>query len=113
MASSRIGASVGGVEDVLEQVEERRLGPVDVVDQRDHRAVGGEASRNLRAAQYSSCSGKRRVLRPTALASRVGHVGVADRGQQLGARRLGVSSSRMSAASRTMPTSGQKVMPSP
>ena len=34
-----------------EQVEERRLGPVDVVEQRDQRAVGGRPSRNLRAAQ--------------------------------------------------------------
>ena len=44
--------ALGRVEHVLEQVEEGRLGPVDVVDQRDQRAVARPASsRNLRAAQ--------------------------------------------------------------
>ena len=57
--------AAGASTHVLQQVEERRLGPVDVVDQRDDRAVGGQRSRGTcappsraRAAGRSPCSAR-------------------------------------------------------
>ena len=106
---------VGGrVEDVMEQIEERRLGPVDVVDDEDERATLRErAPADARAPQKISGSGNWVWLRPTIDATRATTRGSATRLRSLFRAASGRSSSWISAAPRTTSTSGQNVMPSP
>ena len=109
--------AVDGSDEVLDQVEQRRLGPVDVVDdERPAAARRRGVSSSFRTPQNSSSTGN-------------GSVGQADRGceprvdvrvlagasarELRRARRRGASSSTMPAASRTISASGQNVMPSP
>ena len=54
MQSSRIGASRREVGDVLDQVEERLLAPVHVVEDADERPLAATASSSLRNAQAIS-----------------------------------------------------------
>jgi hypothetical protein len=73
-----------GVENVLEHVQERMLGPVDVVDQGDHRAGRGQALEELAGAPVQF--GQREAGRAQAdrAGQAVGDVGVDDRRQDAG-----------------------------
>ena len=109
----------GHVEEVLEQVEERRLGVVDVVDDDDDRPVRRERLEELAHAPEHLGDGVRSAAdRPIDRRQ-----AVEDLARALDARRAasracrrassGVSSGAISAALRAISTTGQKVMPSP
>jgi hypothetical protein len=50
--------------DVLDQVEERRLSPVDVIDHRQHRLLGGEALQQAADRPKRLLDGSFRVRQP-------------------------------------------------
>ena len=99
VASSRIGASLRGRQHVLEQIEERRLGPVDVVDQRHHRRAAPPGSRAPCARPSRSRAADRSTaLRPMAAATRSTTSRSPRNASSLACAVSGLSSSRMSAA---------------
>ena len=115
----RIGALGAEAGQVLDQVEEGRLGPVDVVEHDDQRLLAASASSSLRIAQKTSpgCGlpGRQpdrardavdRQIRVLVLRGRSAAISLAGF-----VRRS--SSSRSPAASLTISATGQNVMPSP
>ena len=82
------GRSACGAEHVLEQVEERRLGPVDVVDERNHRRLRGEAFEELARGPVRFVQGERRRAEANRRSEPVRNAGVACGGEQLGTRCL-------------------------
>ena len=116
------GHRVVGAEprDVLQQVEEGRLGPVDVLEQHDERRVRRhdleeaahrpegllDVAPTVVLAEPDRCrdAGRRRSAPSSASATSAQH---------LRARRVGASASSIPAASLTSSATGQNVMPSP
>ena len=75
---------------MLQQVEERRLGPVDVVDQRDHRRAGRQDLEHLARRPVDLVQRIGRRAQPGRRGHAIDHVAIADEGQQLGLRLLGL-----------------------
>ena len=99
---------VGG--DVLDEVEHRRLGPVDVVEGGDQRAAAGERLEEAADGPLHVLLGRARaVLRPAAAATR----DATTCGCESSDRRLSMLGSRSPARSFTISISGQYVIPSP
>ncbi len=99
---------------LVEQVQEGRLGPVDVVDDDDERASLGEDLDQPADGPERLRQRERRGRQPRGRRDPVGDLDVAERARARRARpRSGGSSSRMSAARRTISTSGQNVIPLP
>jgi hypothetical protein len=78
---------------VLHQIEERLLGPVDVVDQRDERPIGGELLEELARGPVDLVQRERAFAEADRRREPRGDVGIVDQRGELGA--------------------GQNVMPSP
>ena len=101
------------LEQVLDQVEQRRLGPVDVLEDEHERALRrASASNSSRTAHVRSSRGARRLRQAGGLQHPVrDQRGVRVAGEQRLDR--AARGSVPPASWRTISASGQKVMPSP
>ena len=105
---------LGCLEDVLDEVEEARLGPVDVLEEDDERSRPGERLQQLPCPPDELLAGELRRARGRSPTRRAPPPRRRPRAPRASASATSVvSRSRMPAACRTASASGQKVMPSP
>ena len=112
-AATRRSDASGRRDELLEQVEQGLLGPVDVLDDEHERAASpASVSNSLRTAHETSLTGYCSSVRPTAAARRAATSAPAT-ATSLSTATAGASSSAIPAASRSISRIGQYVMPRP
>ena len=114
--SNRSGASDAVVSRLRDQVEKCRLGPVDVFEDHDEGLSSAEARTASGCPRRPRRVGSRSLRQPDGrghACDRVLAAASGDSDASFARASSGVSSSRILAASRTISTNGQKVMPRP
>ena len=83
------GCGAGRIEHMLDQVEEGRFGPMDVVEERNHGCARSQTRQELARRPVHLVQRKRRCAQAYRRGQTLGHIVVARAGQKLGARLLG------------------------